>query len=98
MITQKNQEIDSRIWVIFCNGSNCSVKRAGKVCEDSQDLKSLGYILRRDIICGLVQVLGDLVIVILNKGECNINNQMTTLMLNGWPRTIAKTIATATKL
>ena len=33
----------------------------------------------------------------LHKGECNLTNQKMTLLLNRWPRTIAETMATATK-
>ena len=33
----------------------------------------------------------------LNKGECNLNQSKDDFLLNRWPRTIAETMATATK-
>ena len=39
--------------------------------------------------------LGDLTTVIETKENAVQTNQKSTLLLDGWPRTIAKTIATA---
>ena len=41
--------------------------------------------------------LGDLATVIQTKANAIKTNQKTALLLNGWPRTIAETMATATK-
>ena len=45
----------------------------------------------------LGSVLGDLATVIQTMKNAILTNQKTTLLLNGWPRTIAETMATATK-
>ena len=42
-------------------------------------------------------ILGDLTTVIETKENAVKTNQESALLLDGWPRTIAKTIATATR-
>ena len=45
----------------------------------------------------LTKLLGDLATVIETKENAISTNQKAALLLNGWPRTVAETMVTATK-